>query len=146
MNARQVPQYRLKMAEGFLNEARQDLTLGRWRSAVDNSQLTVENAAKAVLALLGPVGKTHNPAPLLRSSMEQRLFPPAQSTHIQRVIELAESLGPDVHIQTDYGDEQGGRTPWELFGESDARRALDAAKEIVSLARQIVEELIGGGA
>lgn len=128
------------MAEGFLNEARQDVALGRWRSAVDNSQLTVENAAKAVLALLGPVGKTHNPAPVLRSSMEQQLFPPNQSNHVKRVIELAESLGPDVHIQTDYGDEQRGRTPWELFDESDARRALAVAEEIVSLARLIVGE------
>lgn len=131
------------MAEGFLNEARQDVALGRWRSAVDNSQLAVENAAKAVLALLGPVGKTHNPAPVLRSSMEQQLFPPAQSTHIRRVIELAESLGPDVHIQTDYGDEQRGRTPWELFDESDAHRALTVAEEIASLARRIVDEFGG---
>lgn len=129
------------MAEGFLNEARQDVALGRWRSAVDNSQLTVENAAKAVLALLGPVGKTHNPAPFLRSSMEQHLFPLTQSSRIRRVIELAELLGPDVHIQTDYGDEQRGCTPWELFDQSDARQALATAEEIISLARLIVDEI-----
>ena len=43
--------YRLRMAQGFLDEARQDVELGRWQSAVDNSQLAVENAAKAALAL-----------------------------------------------------------------------------------------------
>ncbi len=31
--------YRLKVAQGFLNEARQDVELLRWRSAVDNAQL-----------------------------------------------------------------------------------------------------------
>lgn len=54
--------YRLKVAQGFLDEARQDVSLARWRAAMDNAQLAVENAAKAVLALLGPVGRTHNPA------------------------------------------------------------------------------------
>jgi hypothetical protein len=29
-------QYRLKVAQGFLDEARQDVDLGRWRSAVDS--------------------------------------------------------------------------------------------------------------
>jgi len=61
--------YRLRVAEGFLNEARQDMSLRRWRSVMDNAQLAVENAAKAVLALLGPVGRTHNPAPLLRQAL-----------------------------------------------------------------------------
>jgi predicted nucleotidyltransferase len=48
--------YRLKLAEGSLQEARQDRDSRRWRSCVDNSQLAVENAAKGLLALLGPVG------------------------------------------------------------------------------------------
>jgi HEPN domain-containing protein len=47
--------YRLRLAEGFLEEARQDVVLQRWRSALDNSQLAVEHAVKSVLALLGPV-------------------------------------------------------------------------------------------
>jgi HEPN domain-containing protein len=52
MTGNRNAEYRLKLAQGFLNEARQDVGLGRWRSAVDNAQLAVENAAKAVLALL----------------------------------------------------------------------------------------------
>lgn len=47
--------YRLKVAQGFLAESRQDVQIRRWRSAVDNAQLAVENAAKAVLALAVPV-------------------------------------------------------------------------------------------
>ncbi|MCE2393128.1 HEPN domain-containing protein [Candidatus Poribacteria bacterium] len=52
-------QYRFRIAQGFLEESRQDVTLTRWRSAVDNAQLATENAAKSVLALVGPVGRTH---------------------------------------------------------------------------------------
>ena len=48
MPAPEEVSYRLRLALGFLEEARQDFNLGRWRSCVDNSQLVTENAAKAV--------------------------------------------------------------------------------------------------
>ncbi|MCS6949800.1 MAG: hypothetical protein RMM06_11375 [Armatimonadota bacterium] len=34
----------------------------------------MENAAKAVLALVAPVGRTHYPAALLREAVEEGLF------------------------------------------------------------------------
>ena len=64
--------YRLMLAQGFLEESRQDVQLQRWRSAVDSSQLAVENSAKAVLSLAVPVGKTHNPAPFLQMRHSNR--------------------------------------------------------------------------
>jgi HEPN domain-containing protein len=51
MPAPEEVSYRLRLIQGFLEEARQDFNLERWRSGVDNSQLSTENAAKAVLAL-----------------------------------------------------------------------------------------------
>ncbi len=38
-----------------------------------------------------------------------------------------------------YGDELHGLTPWELFGEKDAREALQVARQVVHMARQLVE-------
>lgn len=133
--------YRLRLAQGFLQEARQDVALGRWRAAVDNSQLCVENAAKAVLALLGPVGRSHNPALLLQQALQEGRFPVEEAHLVKALTMRAEMLGPDIHIQTDYGDEAGGQTPWELFGEEDAYQALQMAEEALSLA----ERLIHGG-
>ncbi len=103
--------YRLRIAHGFLEESRQDVELGRWRSAVDNAQLAVENSAKAVLSLAAPVGKTHNPAPQLRETLSKGYFSADIAEKIERLAECAEKLGFDVHIQTDYGDETGMRTP-----------------------------------
>jgi HEPN domain-containing protein len=134
-------EYRLKLAEGFLEEARQDLNLERWRSCVDNSQLAVENAGKAVLALLGPLGRTHNPAVLLRNGLQEGRFPAEVRARIERITECARLLGPDIHAQSDYGDEAAWKTPWELFSEADARQALALADEAVHLAREVV----GGG-
>lgn len=130
-------EYRLRVMKGFLDEARQDVSLERWRSCVDNSQLAVENAAKAVLALLGPVGRTHNPAVPLRQALEAGQFPGLRTT-VQTLLDCAELLGPDIHIRSDYGDEAGGRTPWELFGEADARQALDLAEQATHQAEAMV--------
>jgi len=139
----QDARYRLRVAQGFLEEARQDVALNRWRAAVDNSQLAVEHAAKAVLALLGPVGRTHNPAGLLRQALaEGHLAPYAEQ--VRALAERAEMLGADIHIQTDYGDEVGGHTPWELFNEADARQALTLAEEAIALAQTIVQEVAHG--
>lgn len=74
MHPQEDAQYRVRLAEGFLDEARQDIQLGRWRSCVDNSQLAAENSGKAPLALLGPVGRTHAPAALLRRAMTAGRF------------------------------------------------------------------------
>lgn len=57
--------YRLKLAEGFLKEAKEDFQLNRWRSCVDNSQLAAENSARAVISVLMPVPKRHDVTNLL---------------------------------------------------------------------------------
>lgn len=132
--------YRLRLGEGFLSEACQDITSQRWRSCVDNSQLAVENAAKTLLALLGPVGRTHNSAVLLRDALDAGRYVETIRPQIERVIECAELLGPDIHVQSDYGDEAGGRTPWEIFDESAAQQALWLAEEAVTLAQDIAAQ------
>ena len=38
--------YRFRIAQGFLEESRQDIALTRWRSAVDNAQLATEMQPK----------------------------------------------------------------------------------------------------
>lgn len=101
MNGSQHARYRLKLARGFLAEGEQDMQLARWRSVVDNAQLAVENAAKAVLALVMPVGRTHNPAPLLRESVDAGLFADDVVALVLRLAECTEELGYDIHIQTD---------------------------------------------
>ena len=131
--------YRLQLAQGFLEEARQDVSLERWRSCMDNSQLAVENAAKVILALLGPVGRTHNPATVLRQALAEGRLPEDIVARVKTIADHAESLGPDVHIESDYGDEAGGRTPWELFDEDDATQALALAEETVHLTEGLVE-------
>lgn len=135
-------QYRLKVAQGFLEESREDMGLKRWRSAVDNAQLATENAAKAVLALVVPLGKTHNPAHPLRKAVQESLFPEEYRALVEQLATLSETLGFDIHVQTDYGDEVEGLTPWEIFGEEDAQQAITIADETVKLAMKIIRGLL----
>lgn len=141
MNGAKDASYRLRLAQGFLAEARQDTQLERWRSAVDNAQLAVENAANAVLARLGPVSRSHYPHQLLRQTLASKEFSVDRRTHIERLAQLAESLGADVHVRTDYGDELAELTPWELFDATEAQTALHQAEEAVDLAITIIDGL-----
>ncbi len=126
------------MAQGFLAEANQNLAAGQWRACVEHSQLSVENAAKTALALLGPVPRTHDPGTTLHRALGQRRFPDAVRPHVQRLATLAGQLGADVHMAISYGDEDALQTPWELFDESDARRAIEFATEACQLAEQLM--------
>ncbi len=130
--------YRQRLAEGFLGEARLDVDLKRWRSCIDNSQLAVENAAKVALALLGPVGRTHHPAVLLREALADARFLQEAVSLVEQIAQHAELLGPDIHVQSDYGDETAWQTPWDLFDETDARAALQSAEEAVRLMHQLI--------
>jgi hypothetical protein len=69
------------------------------------------------------------------------IFTGKQGELVQCLAEHAEMLGADIHVQTDYGDEMGGRTPWELFDEEDAHQALARAEEAVSLAQAVVQRV-----
>ena len=138
MDAQDEVSYRVNLAEGFLAEAREDNQLRRWRSCVDNSQLAVENAAKAALALIGPVGQTHDPGKLLRKALAENLFRPPIRKQVSQLAEYAQTLGPDIHIQSDYGKQESGLTPWQIFGEEDAKKALALAEDAVHLANEII--------
>lgn len=131
--------YRLGMAVGFLGEAQHNIQHDPWRSCVDNSQLAAENEAKAILGLLGRVGRTHDPGALLLSTLAEERFPEGIAGMVLRVARSARTLGPRVHAESDYGDEAMRRTPWELFDQASAEQALTLAEEAVTLATQVVE-------
>ncbi len=131
--------YRLRLAEGFLGEARHNLQHQLWRSCVDNSQLAAENAAKAVLGLLGPVGRTHDPGAALLEALDKQRFTEEMEDPVRRIAQCARTLGPQIHLQSDYGDEATRRTPWEIFDQASAAQALALAEEAVALAKQVVE-------
>jgi len=81
---------------------------------VDNAQLSVENSAKAVLALVGFAGKTYNWG--IREALDREEFGEEIREKAELLAQHADELGFEVHVRTDYGDETEGRTPVRRSG------------------------------
>lgn len=142
MNSVDEVRYRLELAEGFLNEARQDLELKRFRSCVDNAQLSIENSAKAVLAFWGPVGKTHDPWLQLRDLLKKEsVIPSSLHEAANELAGLAAKFGTKEHFLTDYGDESQFLSPWKIFDEKDAQEAKETAERCFVLSKEITGKL-----
>jgi len=137
VNYKEDAEYRKRLAQGFLNEARVNSAHQLWRSCVDNSQLSIENSGKMIIALFEPVEKTHNPSHQLKRLVEQRKLSGAFETQIEDIIAVLDKFGIEEHFMTDYGDEATHTDPWSLFGEEDAREALEMAEACYRLSEWI---------
>jgi HEPN domain-containing protein len=138
MDSEQDVRFRLRLAEGFFREADQDFTLSRWRSCVDNAQLAVENAVKAVLARHGPVSKTHDVSGPLADLQQTEGLNATVKEKLRRLQDLSEQLSYEEHIRSDYGEEATFKTPWELFDQHDAQQAIQVAQQTLTLAKDIL--------
>jgi len=135
MGPKEQSAYRLRLAEGFLKEAEEDFTLKRWRSCVDNSQLVVENAGKAIIAIFMPVERTHDPSVQLKQIIEKSDIGDVElKAELENYLPLFGELGIEHHFLSDYGKEEELQTPWELFDEDDARESLQIARKCYSIA------------
>jgi HEPN domain-containing protein len=135
--------YRLRLADGFLGEAEEDLRLSRWRSCVDNAQLSVENSIKAVIARYAPVPRSHDLVRPLEDLGASQTLSAAEQDAVSALKRCAAELGYEEHVRSDYGEEASFTTPWELFGQADARRALDIARQARSVAGAALGEAHG---
>ena len=132
-------EYRVALSAGFLAEAEQDFLLERWRSCVDNAQLSVENAGKAALALFGIAPKTHDPARQIAVFLREQELPPSVSEILHAMLPDLLILGTEAHFLTDYGDEENYRLPWDLFTQQSAEDALQSARRLHRAAQTLPE-------
>lgn len=137
MNFKADAEYRKRLAQGFLNEGRVNLKHQLWRSCVDNSQLSIENSGKMIIALFEPIEKSHNPSLQLKRLLEQKRLGDVFKPQIDEIIPILERFGIEEHFMTDYGDEASRTDPWSLFDEEDAREALEMAERCYRLAEEI---------
>ena len=138
MNSIDDVKYRLSLAKGFLGEAEEDLKLKRWRSCVDNAQLVVENAGKAILMLFGVSPKTHEPAKHLAELIRNPEIPINIREQIKDILPDFLLLGLEEHFMTDYGDEGSYKLPWDIFDEESAVSAMNAAHMCKTASEEII--------
>lgn len=139
MNSVDDARYRLTLAQGQLADAEQDLEQSRWHTCVADAQMAVENAGKAIVACFAPVEKTHEPAEQIKALLEEELVPNSVRDVIVNALPALTALGWEVHIRATYGDETTFTPPWELYDQTEAEGALDAARQAIAVAHQVLE-------
>jgi len=138
INPRREVEYGLKLAERYLSDAEEAFARGDYRGTVASSQLSVENSAKAVIALFRVPSWSHDPSHELREFLSQL---PGDFRELgEELANYAQTLAPE-HGRSTYGEPVRGLTPWELYSEEDAERALRYARKALRNARLIVERL-----
>ena len=137
MTSEESAEYRLQEAEKYLAEAEQLLGFQQWRSCVSSVPLAVENAAKAILACLGPVPRTHNTVNRLEALLFGFDWPEELASEVKAALPIFADYGLEKHILVTYGDEENFRTPWALFGEEEATSAVEDARQCVALAKAV---------
>ncbi len=130
-------EYRLELAQGFLNEAEQDYSLKRWRSCVSGSTLVLEHAGLAVLMLFGVSPLTHKPGKHLSQMMSEGTVSSEAAALIEQLLPELEKYDSHEKMLTKYGDEALYQLPWELFAEEQGGLAIEAARKCMRLSLEM---------
>ncbi len=131
-------EYRLQLAQGYLQEAEENYAQQRWRACLSCSILVIENAGIAILMLFGVSPMTHQPARHLSQLISEGTVTNEAITLIQQLLPELDKYDSDEKMLAKYGDESTYRLPWELFGEEESHVALEAARKCMSLSREMV--------
>ncbi|MBM3163562.1 MAG: HEPN domain-containing protein [Chlorobi bacterium] len=129
--------YRFLLAEGFLNEAEEDLRLGRWRSCVSGSILCIENCGIAVLMLFGVSRTTHHPEKHLSQLLDEGTVSEEVGDLIRNLLPELEQHESHEKMLAKYGRESGYQSPWDIFSEQQAVEALNGARKSLDLCRKL---------
>ena len=131
MNLNRLARDQALRATDRIRDARRVAGEGRWADAVRLSQEGVELALKGLLRSVAvEVPKRHDVGPVLEEVADR--LPPAIRRSLPQLVELSHALAGMRALAT-YGDEIGGRTPDELFGDPGS------AASLLSRAAQVTE-------
>ena len=130
--------YRLRLAELYLKDAENAFRRGDFRAVVASSQLSAENAAKAVIAVFRVPSWSHDPSPELRELRHR--VPEAVRGLMEELADITEELAPE-HGRATYGEPTRALTPWDIYDEGDAKRALKRARRALANARAVLRAL-----
>lgn len=132
--------YRFKLCLKYLEKAEKFLHTGDYKESAEASQLSAENAAKAVVALRRLPSWSHDPSGELLEVAEE--LPEEEKALARELAEIAHELASEHGIAT-YGKPVEGLTPWGIYDEGRASEMLEKARRAAELAKQIVERKEG---
>jgi len=146
MNSEDEAAHRLSLCEFHLKGAREEMEdylksgdRDHLAHCVSEAQLSIENAAKALLFCSRIPSKSHDVSSELKRMVEElsQVIPP-------NILEGTKMLGVWVketapeHWRADYGDEAAHLLPGQLYDEPKTRDILNKAEEAFSLAKEFI--------
>jgi len=143
INLRDPPsyEYRLRLARDHFDEAKKALQVGALVAAAHEAQLSIENSAKAVIAIFKPPMWIHNPAPELRGLIEEGRVPSDIRDAVLRLAEIAEEVAPH-HALSSYGDVRRGVTPRYIYNRRMVESLVNLAEEALGIATKLLTILL----
>jgi len=148
MRSEEEARYRLSLARGRLRRALEAHERGDYLGCVSEGQLSVENAAKAVIAVFSVPSWSHDPSAELREVLTQnrenivRKLGAEFASDLEELASVSEELAPE-HGRATYGDSERRIPPWEMFSREDAGGALDRVRRALEVAEKFVEKWYG---
>lgn len=107
------------------------------------AQLSVENAAKAVISCFQIPSWSHDPSEELLGIAKNNqpkigeLLGSEFLKRLERLAETAHIIAPE-HGRASYGDIERRIPPWRIYSEEDAQKALEYAREACTTAKSFI--------
>jgi len=143
INLRDPPsyKYRLQLARKHFDEARKALQAEALIAATHEAQLSIENPAKAVIAIFKPPMWIHNPAPELRELVAEGRIPSDVRDAVLRLAEIAEEVAPHYALSS-YGDVRREVTPRYIYNKEIVESLVNLAKEALEIVVRLLTVLV----
>lgn len=120
----------MKLSLEYLSKAEKFFFSEDYKESVEASQLSVENATKAVIALKRLPSWSHDPSDeLLEVSKE---LSEDKKVLAEELAKITHTLAPEHGIAT-YGKPTEGLTPWEIYDKQKAYEVLEKARRAKEL-------------
>jgi len=134
----------LKLAKWHLNNAQKNLKTLSFAVAVGETQLCIENAAKAIISCFQIPSWSHDPSEELFNvtrNNQAKITELFGAEFIKRLKELAETASEyaENHGKTVYGDFARRIPPWRIYTRKNAETALKYAGEAYKVAKKFVK-------
>jgi len=117
--------YRYRLASEHLTRAEKLFSLGDWAGTVSAAQLSIENFAKAVIALFEVPTWSHDPSNQLHRLINK--LPDDIRDMTKGLASMAHEVAPE-HGRSSYGEPSAGLAPSDIYIKGHAEDALTTAK------------------
>jgi HEPN domain-containing protein len=137
--------YRLELARDHLEGARKALEVREFAIAVGEAQLSIENAAKAVISCFRIPTWSHDPSEELREIVKEKegriveTLGPDFLAKLEELASLAHEVAPE-HGRVAYGDLTKRTPPRRLYSEAEAEKAVRGAEKALAVATTFVNK------